>query len=204
MVWKMPSRHRCDTCVRMSFPNKRSRSGPVGFQRQFSAFRYRNYRLYFIGMIISFTGSWIQMVAQSWLVYQLTHSAYILGVASAFSAVGGVFFCLPAGYVADHMPKRRLIIITQILSMLLAFALGLLTRWRIVTVTDIVIIGFLNGVVTAFDWPIRQSFSMRSSVGGSGQCACPKLRLLQRRASRGPGDSRTHNFQVWTRRGFYL
>lgn len=126
--------------------------------RQFTAFRHRNYRLFFSGQLISLTGTWLQQVAQGWLVLKLTNSALLLGIVGAISSLPILFFSLWAGLIADRFNKRSILVITQTGAMTLAFALAILTHLNIVTVYHVIIIGFLLGVVNAFDAPTRQSF----------------------------------------------
>jgi MFS family permease len=126
--------------------------------KQLSAFRHRNYRLFFSGQLISLTGTWLQSVALGWLVYELTGSQLLLGTVSAIGALPIFFLSLPAGILIDRINKRDLLIATQTTAMLLAFALAGLTHWRLITVYWIVLLGFLLGVVNAFDAPARQSF----------------------------------------------
>ena len=130
----------------------------VQLPRPFSAFRHRNYRLFFSGQIISLTGTWLQQVALGWLVLTLTNSALLLGVVGSISALPILIFSLPAGVVADRLSKRNLLVLTQCSAMLLALVLAGLTHWQIVTIYYIVAVGFLFGAVNAFDAPTRQSF----------------------------------------------
>ncbi|HET6456179.1 MAG TPA: MFS transporter [Armatimonadota bacterium] len=126
--------------------------------RPLRAFRHRNYRLFFSGQVISLTGTWIQLVALGWLVLQLTNSALLLGVVSSIGALPILIFSLPAGVVADRFNKRNLIVLTQSCAMTLAFVLAGLTYKGVVNIYFIVAIGFLLGMVNAFDAPTRQSF----------------------------------------------
>ena len=126
--------------------------GPLG------VFRHRNYALFFSGQIISLTGTWLQQVALGWLVLTLTNSALLLGVVSSISALPVLIFSLPAGLVADRFDKRNLLVTTQSSAMMLAFLLAILTYAHVVTVYYIILIGFLLGVVNAFDAPTRQAF----------------------------------------------
>ena len=122
------------------------------------ALRHRNYRIYFLGMLVSFTGTWMQSVAQGWLIYRLTGSAWLLGLAGFASQVP-VFLLAPLGGVmADRHSRHRIIIITQTLAMLQAFVLAALTIGGIVTVKAIFALAVLLGIVNAFDLPTRQSF----------------------------------------------
>ena len=126
--------------------------------RPLRAFRHRNYRLFFSGQVISLTGTWIQLVALGWLVLQLTNSALLLGVVSSIGALPILIFSLPAGVVADRFNKRNLIVLTQSCAMTLAFVLATLTYTHVVNIYFIVAVGFLLGMVNAFDAPTRQSF----------------------------------------------
>jgi MFS family permease len=124
----------------------------------FRALRHRNYRLFFAGQLISLTGTWMQSVAQSWLVYRLTGSAALLGVVG-FSAQIPVFLLAPlGGVVADRHHRHRVIIATQAASMALAFVLAALTLTGRIEVWHIFVIASLLGVVNAFDIPARQAF----------------------------------------------
>jgi MFS family permease len=122
------------------------------------ALRYRNFQLFFGGQMISLIGTWMQNVAQAWLVYRLTGSSVLLGLVS-FSGQIPVFLMSPVGgIVADRFPRRRVVIATQTASMVLAMALAVLTLTRIVQVWHIFVLSALLGVVNAFDIPARQSF----------------------------------------------
>lgn len=119
--------------------------------------RHPNYRLYWVGALTSNIGTWIQMVAQGWLVYQLTDSAFYLGVVGFMSAIPTLFLSLFGGVLADRFERRRLMVGTQTGSMVLAFALAYLTLSGAVTVWHIMVISFLNGVVNSLNAPVRQS-----------------------------------------------
>jgi len=122
------------------------------------ALQYRNYRLFFAGQIISLIGTWMQNVAQAWLVYRITGSPVLLG-AAGFSAQIPVFLLAPVGgVVADRYSRHRLVIATQTASMLLAFALAALTLSGTVRVWHIFALSALLGVVNSFDIPARQAF----------------------------------------------
>lgn len=122
------------------------------------ALRYRNFRLFAGGQLISLIGTWMQTVAQSWLVYRLTGKAAMLGLV-AFAGQFPVFvLALAGGMAADHMRAHRLILITQGSSMVLTFILAVLTLTGHVAIWHIVLISLLLGVVTAFDIPARQVF----------------------------------------------
>src|SRR5262245_37622568 len=122
------------------------------------AFRYRNYRLFFAGQLISLVGTWMQTVAQAWLVYRLTGSATLLGVVGFASQIP-IFLLSPvAGAVADTYPRRRTMIVIQVLMMLQAFPLAALTLTHQIQVWHVMVLAVLLGFVNAFDIPVRQSF----------------------------------------------
>lgn len=122
------------------------------------AFRYRNYRLYFAGQAISLIGTWMQMIAVSWLIYRLTNSAFLLGIA-AFAGQIPTFFATPfGGVLADNFNRRRMLIITQTLAMFQAFALAILSFTGVVAVWHVILLSVFLGLINAFDVPIRQSF----------------------------------------------
>jgi MFS family permease len=114
--------------------------------------------LFFVGQLISLIGTWMQMVAQAWLVLKLTNSSLMLGVVSFAGFTPIVLVALFAGVVVDHVDRRRLIIGAQILLMLSAFALGILTWSGGVTVYYVIALAALNGFVSSFDMPGRQAF----------------------------------------------
>jgi MFS family permease len=122
------------------------------------ALRYRNYRLFFAGQLTSLVGTWMQTVAQSWLVYRLTGSATLLGVVGFASQFPCLILAPIGGAVADTYPRRRLMLAIQTSMMLLAFPLAALTLLNRIQVWHIVVLALLLGVVNAFDIPVRQSF----------------------------------------------
>src|SRR3954454_1115179 len=123
----------------------------------FCALRHRNFRLFISGQIISLVGTWMQNVAQSWLVYRLTHSELLLGTTWFCSQIA-VFALGPlGGLAADRFPRQKIVIVTQTLSMLQAFALAALTLSGRVQVWHVMALGGLLGVVNAFDMPGRQA-----------------------------------------------
>jgi MFS family permease len=122
------------------------------------AFQHRNYRLYFAGQLLSLMGTWIQSVAQSWLIYQLTGSALLLGAVNFAQQAPMLLLAPLAGALADRLDRRRLIVMTQACLMVLAFTLAGLTLSGLVTVWHIVVLAGLQGAVNAFDMSARQSF----------------------------------------------
>jgi MFS family permease len=124
------------------------------------ALRHRNYRLFFAGQLVSLTGTWMQSVAQGWLVLRLTDSPALLGLAAAASSAPVLLFSLQAGAIVDRVSKRQLLIVTQIVAMLLAAILALLTMSGLVQVWHVFALAVLLGIVNAFDAPARQSFTV--------------------------------------------
>jgi MFS family permease len=126
--------------------------------KTFSSLRHRNFRLFWMAQLVSLTGTWIQSVAQSWLVLEITNSAFLLGMINAISALPILLFSLPGGLVADLVNKRNLLLLTQALSMILAFILGIMVSLNIAVFWNIALIVLILGIVNAFDMPCRQSF----------------------------------------------
>src|SRR5579863_8256674 len=122
------------------------------------ALRHRNFQLFFAGQLISLVGTWMQTVAQSWLVYRMTNSAFLLGLVGFASQIP-VFVMAPiGGIVADRHNRRRVVIATQTASMILAGVLAALTLSHVIQVWQIMVLASALGVVNAFDIPARQSF----------------------------------------------
>ena len=122
------------------------------------ALRHRNFQLFFSGQLISLVGTWMQAVAQSWLVYRLTGSTVALGTVG-FAAQIPVFILAPiGGAVADRYGRRRILVGTQSAAMLLAFVLAGLTLSGLVQVWHIYVLAALLGIVNAVDIPVRQAF----------------------------------------------
>jgi MFS family permease len=133
-------------------------SDKVSFRKTFSAFKHRNFRLYFFGQLISFTGSWMTTTAQGWLVYQLTGSKALLGVVAAAASAPMLVFATWGGWMADRYPKRSVIVCTQISSMILSLAMAALVWTKVVQPWHIIVLAVLGGITMAFDMPARQSF----------------------------------------------
>jgi MFS family permease len=123
-----------------------------------SAFRHRNYQLYFSGQLISLVGTWMQNIAQDWLVLVMTNSPFLLGVIAAIQFLPMLLLSLVAGEVADRVPKRPLLILTQSCMMACALVLGLLTLTHLVQYWHVLILAALLGTANAFDNPTRQAF----------------------------------------------
>jgi MFS family permease len=131
---------------------------PLAITETFASFRHRNYRLFFLGQTISLVGSWMQSVAQGWLVLALSNSAFILGLAGALSTLPILLFSFWAGVIADHANKRHLLLFTNFVGLVLALLLGLLVFFKVVAIWQIMIFIFGVGTAMAFDIPGRQSF----------------------------------------------
>jgi len=129
-----------------------------GLPATLRALRHRNFQLFFSGQLISLIGTWMQTVAQAWLVYRLTQSSLLLG-SVGFAGQFPVFMVAPiGGIVADRYNRQRVVIGTQTASMILAFILAVLTLTHRVQVWHIFVLAALLGVVNAFDIPGRQAF----------------------------------------------
>lgn len=124
----------------------------------FSALRHRNFRLFWSGQCISLIGTWMQNVAQAWLVLQLTDSAFLLGLVAATQFMPMLVLSLIAGVIADRFPKRRLVLATQTTMMLLATVLGILTYLGMVRYWHVLLLALALGLANTLDMPARQSF----------------------------------------------
>jgi MFS family permease len=122
----------------------------------FSALRHRDFRLLWIGLVVSAVGTWMQIVAQAVLVLDISHgSAFALGTVSLAQAAAFLVFALFGGAVADRVDKRRLLLVTQSLCMVFATLLGVLTVLHAVAVWMVVVLAFLQGAALSFDQPSR-------------------------------------------------
>jgi len=124
----------------------------------FRTLKYRNYKLFFTGQGISLIGTWIQIIAMNWLVYELSGSAFVLGVVGFLSRFPILILSPFAGVLADRKNRYKLLILTQIFSMIQAAILTILVFAGTIQVWHIFILGTFLGVINAFDTPIRQSF----------------------------------------------
>ncbi|MBC7360962.1 MAG: MFS transporter [Candidatus Aminicenantes bacterium] len=137
-----------------------SLSRKFSWKQTFYALKYPNYRLWFWGQLISVFGSWMQMTAQAFLVYEITQSPAYLGYVGFAAGLPTWLFMLYGGVVADRIPRRRILIITQSTLMILAFILAALVFLHLVKPWHIIILAFAGGIVNAFDAPARQAFVM--------------------------------------------
>ncbi len=133
------------------------------FERIFSVSTFRslhqsNYRLFFTGQVFSLVGTWMQTMAQAWLVYQLTYSSVWLGIVGFLNTIPMLLFAMYGGSVADRFSKHKIIIITQCLSLLQAMILTMLVFFDLITVEVVAVMAFTLGTINAFDVPARQSF----------------------------------------------
>jgi MFS family permease len=122
------------------------------------ALRYRNYRLFFGGQIVSLVGNWMTMTATSWLVYRLTGSAKMLGLVGFAGQLPSVLLTPLAGIIVDRWNQHRMLMATQVLSMLQSFALAALVFSGRMTIPALIALNVLQGLINAFDMPCRQSF----------------------------------------------
>ena len=124
----------------------------------FHALRHRNFRLFFFGQGTSLVGTWMQNIAQGWLVLELTNSPFYVGLVSALGSLPILLVSLPAGVFVDRLNKHRLIILTQTLSLLQALALAILIWTHRIALWQVAVVALFLGTVNAFDTPARQAF----------------------------------------------
>jgi MFS family permease len=141
-------------------PGGTPRRAGSNFANGARAFRHRNYRLFFGGQLVSLVGTWMQQVAQAWLVLELTNDPLVLGAVTAVTFLPVLVLGLFGGLIADALPKRRTLIATQAVQMVLAFVLFGLTATDAVQVWQIFVLSALLGVTNAVDMPTRQAFTM--------------------------------------------
>lgn len=135
-----------------------SQQSEKGLLRAFTSLRQRNYRLYWFGQMISLIGTWMQTVGQTWLVLNLTHSAWQLGLVGALQFLPVLLFSLFGGVFADRWPKRRVLLITQAASMVQAFLLWALIATGTVQLWHIYVLAMLLGLTNSLDQPTRSAF----------------------------------------------
>jgi MFS family permease len=122
------------------------------------ALKYPNYRLFFGGQIVSLVGNWMTSIATSWLVYRLTGSAWMLGVVGFAGQIPAFVLAPFAGLFVDRVNKHRMLVATQTLAMLQSFALAAMTLSGHATVAGLIALNVIDGIITAFDMPLRQTF----------------------------------------------
>jgi len=129
-----------------------------GLLRAFLALRHRNYRLFWFGQMISLIGTWMQTTGQAWLVLELTHSPWQLGLVGALQFLPVLLFSVFGGVFADRWPKRNVLLCTQSAAMLQAFVLWLLIVSGTVQIWQIYILALMLGFTNCLDMPTRQAF----------------------------------------------
>jgi len=132
--------------------------GNISWRDTFAALKYRNFRLFFIGQLVSLIGTWMQSTAQGWLVYQLTGSKVLLGTVTAVGTLPMLLLSLWGGSVADRHSKRSIIFYTQTAMMLTAFVFAGLVGSGHIQTWHILVLAALGGAAMAFDMPARQAF----------------------------------------------
>ncbi len=131
-----------------------------GLLRAFSSLRQRNFRLYWFGQMISLMGTWMQTIGQAWLVLELTHSAWQLGLVGALQFLPVLLFSIFGGVLADRWPKRRVLLITQAVASIQAFLLWILTITGSVQPWHIYILALVLGLTNSLDQPTRAAFAV--------------------------------------------
>ncbi len=154
----------------------------------FRALRHADFRLFWSGNFISNIGSWMQNVAQGWLVLQLTNSPFWLGLVGFIQQVPALIFSLPGGVIADRAGRRRMLLATQTTMMVLALALGVLVQARWITVRQIAVIAFLAGITMALNAPTYQA-ALRDLVERKDTLNAIALNSIQFNLSRVLGPS---------------
>jgi predicted MFS family arabinose efflux permease len=134
------------------------RAGAAPTGGTFKALRHRNFQIYVGGQLVSLAGTWMQNIAQGWLVYEISGSAAMLGVVGFAAAIPAFLIAPWAGVVIDRTDKRQLLVVTQVVQMLLAFVLAALTFTGLVQVWHVVLLAVVLGAVNSFDGPARQAF----------------------------------------------
>lgn len=132
----------------------------LGSASSLRAFRHRNFRLFFVGQAVSLVGSWMQSVAQAWLVLELTNEPLMLGLVAAAQWLPVLVLGLFGGLIADALPKRQTLIVVEALMGVLAIVLGLLTFAGIVQVWMVLLLAALLGCLNAVEMPVRQAFAV--------------------------------------------
>ncbi|MDO8616923.1 MAG: MFS transporter, partial [Dehalococcoidia bacterium] len=146
------------TAALENLPTPSATPEAAGFGRTFRALRNRNYRLFYFSQTISLSGTWMQTIAQAWLVLQLTNSKVALGTVTMLQFLPITIFVLFAGVIADRVPKRKFILVTQTLAMSQAIALAVLVWSGQVQLWHVYVLALVLGLANAFELPTRQAF----------------------------------------------
>lgn len=131
---------------------------PAGLTQGFRALEVRNYRLFWIGQLISLTGSWMQTTAQAWLVLQITQSPFALGLVTTLQFLPIMLLSLVGGVITDRLPKQRVILFTQVAALVQAALFGTLVATGAIQLWHVYVLAAFQGVVNAIDNPARQAF----------------------------------------------
>ena len=129
-----------------------------GLLRTVVALRHRNFRLFWFGQLISLTGTWMQSIGQAWLILELTHSAWLLGVLGALQFLPVMLLSLFGGVLADRLPKRKVLLFTQSFAMLQATMLWILVATGHIQIWEVLVLAGLLGLTNSLDMPTRQAF----------------------------------------------
>lgn len=135
-------------------------SGERFIHKHFHALTHRNFRYFWLGQCVSLIGTWMQNIGQSWLVLTLTGSPFLLGLIAAMQFLPITIFSLFAGTLIDKFPKKKILLVTQSVSMVLALTLSILVFTHTVQYSYVMVLAFLLGVTNTFDMPTRQSFNI--------------------------------------------
>ena len=130
----------------------------TGIKFVFRALRHRNYRLFFSGQCLSLIGTWMTIIATSWLVYRLTDSVFLLGIVNFSGRIPSLFLAPFAGALADRWNRQKLLVVTQICSMFQSFSLAVLALTGTINIWHIIFLNVFQGIINAFDMPTRQAF----------------------------------------------
>ncbi len=139
-----------------------SRPGPLNsLSHAWRALRHRNFKLFFSGQSISLIGTWMTRLASSWLVYQLTHSAWLLGMVNFVGLIPAFLLAPFAGVWVERLNRRKLLVWTQALAAAQSLVLAALTLGHVVTIGEVIALSVFQGLVNAFDLPGRQAFMVQ-------------------------------------------
>lgn len=137
---------------------RRTPAVPVSGSAMLASLKHGNYRIFFFGQIISLTGTWMQMVAEGWLVYELTRSPLALGFMRFLHTIPVTIFTFYGGVIADRFDKRTILVVTQSFALVMSLLLYLLTAYGEIQIWQVGLLAFGLGLTNAFDIPTRQSF----------------------------------------------
>lgn len=142
-----------------AFKNGMPAMNLAALKKGFHALSIRNYRLYWFGQLISVCGTWMQSTAQAWVVYSLTNSPMALGTVTTLQFLPVMLLSLFGGVIADRVPKRTVVLVTQCAALVQATSFGLLVATGLIQVWHIYLLATLQGIINAIDNPVRQAFA---------------------------------------------